>query len=202
MKHSSQVKPIPKAFESPVFDSQSTFRTLLLANSYPGTVQKIAVHIMPPVGMNVATAAIALTLLDFETKVWLDTTADKDALADYLAFHCGCSISDTSKEVDFALLCDPKGMPSLSQFNSGSSELPDRSATLIIQVPKLSSSQEGFELTGPGIETTTKLQIGGVPEIIWREREDMSELFPMGIDLILTCGVDVVALPRTTRIGR
>jgi len=192
---------ILKAFDSPVFDSQSTFRTVLRANSYPGTIQEVTTFIASPEGVDIATAAIALTLLDFETRVWLDPLVGKTDFESYLSFHCGCPIVDDHSRADFAIITDISNIPALSGFDAGSQELPDRSATLIIQVPELNLSDDGLLLSGPGIETTQSLVIAGVPHALWEQRQELAELFPRGIDLIFTSGTKVAALPRTTLIG-
>ena len=188
-------------FESPVFDSQATFRALLRANSYPGQIEKISVGLNPPEGMDTAAAAICLTLLDFEVNVWLDSGFDSEEISSYLGFHCGCTVTPVAEKADFVLISDLENLPELSMFKIGTSELPDRSATMIIRVPEISGDAGGMELTGPGIETTKSLKIPGIPEAFWQERRDMAEMFPQGIDLIFTANDKVCALPRSTVFG-
>jgi alpha-D-ribose 1-methylphosphonate 5-triphosphate synthase subunit PhnH len=97
----------------------------------------------------------------------------------------------------FALVIEPLALPPLSAFNIGTDEFPDRSATLILEVAAL---QEGFgaRLSGPGIRDR-HLRVGGLPEQFWTERVELQELFPRGLDVVLTCGDRLAALPRTTR---
>ena len=91
-------------------------------------------------------------------------------------------------------------MPSLDAFALGSDEYPDRSATLIVEVERLRAGQ-GLTLSGPGIAGTALLEVSRLPERFWTERDLLGELFPRGLDLILTCGSRLAALPRTTRVG-
>ena len=73
-------------------DSQQVFRLVLAAMSEPGSVHDIEVDMTPPARLDPATAAVCLTLLDFETPVWLDAAADSDETRAWLRFHCGCPL--------------------------------------------------------------------------------------------------------------
>ena len=57
-----------------------------------------------------------------------------------------------------------------------------------------------LRLTGPGIEDSSRLGITGLKPGFWAERAALAPLFPRGLDLILTCGDRLAALPRTTII--
>ena len=101
---------------------------------------------------------------------------------------------------DFAIVCSRSGLPGLTQFRQGSDAFPDRSTTLILQVPDLDSGP-ALRLTGPGIETEAALRVDGVPDYFWRERREQNEVFPRGVDLVFVSGDRAVALPRSTRLG-
>ena len=55
-------------------------------------------------------------------------------------------------------------------------------------------------LRGPGIETTARLAIDGLPGDFLARWRDNAAAYPCGVDLILTCGSRLAALPRTVRI--
>lgn len=55
-----------------------------------------------------------------------------------------------------------------------------------------------MRLTGPGIESAEALDVGGLPPAFWDERARSQALFPRGIDLILTDGDKLAAVPCTT----
>jgi len=57
-------------------------------------------------------------------------------------------------------------------------------------------------LQGPGIDGQTHLSVGGLPADFWQARATLAPLFPRGIDLLLTCGDFLVAVPRTTLVRR
>lgn len=186
-------------FANPVLSAQAVFRQVLTAMSRPGTVHRI--QSLPPAEppLFAAAAAVCLTLVDFETPMWLDAQLAESSAAGYLRFHCGCSLVAEPDAAAFALIADPGSMPSLSAFNQGRQDYPDRSATLIIQVNALAEGA-GVRLTGPGIRESARLRVDGLPEGFRAEQEANRNLFPRGVDLIFATSDSVAALPRTTRV--
>jgi alpha-D-ribose 1-methylphosphonate 5-triphosphate synthase subunit PhnH len=184
-------------FDNPIHDAQASFRAILDAMAHPGRPVELSGGLAPPAPLGMAMAAAALTLCDAETPLWLD--AALAGCADFLRFHCGVALAAPGA-AHFALIGEPDAMPSLDAFALGSDEYPDRSATLIVEVERLRAGQ-GLTLSGPGIAGTALLGVRGLPERVWAERQLLAELFPRGLDLILTCGSRLAALPRTTRVG-
>lgn len=185
-------------FKSPVFDSQATFRSLLRANSFPGRIEEVSVQLEAPVKMDRATAAVCLTLLDYDVKPWLDAEIATTETLSFLNFHCGCPISQSPDQADFALIADLAALEDLSVFNIGSSELPDRSATLIIQTSSISNDADALTLTGPGIKKIQNLKIADVTSTFWQQRREMADFFPQGLDLIFVSDRQICAIPRST----
>src|SRR5262245_44928170 len=134
----------------PTLDSQRIFRSVLEATSRPGRIVDVAAAIQPPVPLHPATAAVCLTLLDFDTPLWLDDVAARPEVVEWLRFHCGMPLAAEPAAARFALVADSERMPPLSAFNIGTAEHPDRAATLIIQVRALIVGTRR-RLTGPGI---------------------------------------------------
>ncbi len=66
------IAELPAGFADKVLSAQSTFRSVMSAMARPGSVQPIAVSVGAPDGMMRGTAAIALTLFDHDTPIWLD----------------------------------------------------------------------------------------------------------------------------------
>lgn len=179
----------------PVLDSQSIFRGILAAMSYPGRRQSVAMDVPAPAPLDGATAAVCLTLMDVETPVWLDAPAANAVVADHLKFHCGCPLTQACGDARFAVIAAPEDMPPIGDFDAGNDEYPDRSATLLIQVPSLDRGP-AVRLTGPGIKDAARLTVAGLPKRFWGDWAANGQLFPTGIDVILTCGSDLVGLPR------
>jgi len=192
---------IPVAgFQDPIDDAQSVFRNVLDAMSHPGKIVTVNGLDDAPSPLNKATASICLSLVDFETPLWMDTEiAVSGETVNFLRFHCGCPITTDSKEAKTALLSNPSEMTSFKRFYEGCDERPDLSATLIIQVDGL-SNEDGVKLSGPGIKNSSLLNVDGLPEQFWNCVHENHGLFPRGVDLILTANEQMVCLPRTTKV--
>ncbi|PKU26399.1 phosphonate C-P lyase system protein PhnH [Telmatospirillum siberiense] len=183
----------------PVLDQQSVFRAVLYAVSHPGSIVALPVRLTPPAPLDPSTAAVALTLADYETPLWLDAAAQSSRVSGYFRFHCGCPLTARPEEAAFAVVADASAMPPLGLFHTGSDEYPDRSTTLIIQLPSLDNG-EAWTLRGPGIEKSTVFAPAGLPGDFRTWIADNRVLFPRGVDLIFTCGASLAALPRSTRL--
>lgn len=186
-------------FADYVLDSQRAFRALLDAMDHPGRVVEVPGSETAPDPLHPATAAVCLTLADFETPLWLDARASTLETLAYLRFHCGCRLVDAPGQGRFALISEPGSMPPLTAFAAGSDEFPERSTTLIVQVEALVTGR-GRRLTGPGIRVEARLEARGLPDTFWRDFRHNHALFPRGVDVLLTAGRELAALPRTTAV--
>lgn len=186
-------------FADPIFDAQAVFRAALVATSYPGRVIPLDRNPAAPQPFSSATAALCLTLMDFETPAWLDRRAASGEATAWLRFHCSLPLTETAAEARFAIVSDPANLPRLRELNPGDVEYPDRSTTLIIQVPSLTDGPT-TTWTGPGINGSIKVGIAGLPFRFWEDWDLNSELYPRGIDVIFTSGNAVVGLPRTIKV--
>jgi alpha-D-ribose 1-methylphosphonate 5-triphosphate synthase subunit PhnH len=193
------VAELPAGFADKVLSAQSTFRSVMDALARPGSVQRIAATAGVPAAMMRGTAAIALTLFDHDTPVWLDPLMSRTPdVAKWLKFHAGAPVIADSSICSFALIGDTGALPNLDRFSFGTDEYPDRSTTLILQVESLARGHM-FELRGPGIDGTTTLQAAIRPVDLF-ERLAINALFPRGIDVVLVADDAIVAIPRTTRL--
>lgn len=189
--------PAP-GFADPVAQSQSAFRALLDATARPGTL----VALPPPdgaaEGLSVAQAAIALALLDGDTPVWLAPGCA--AARGWIAFHTGAPATPDPKRARFAFCGRIDETPDPGFFDLGSDAYPDRSTTLVIEAPGLAATG-GFVLSGPGIAGTARAHLP-LSDRFLTARAGLSELFPRGLDILLTDGARAMALPRTTFVER
>lgn len=182
-------------FANPVSDSQQVFRAALDALARPGSIETITVESEAPAALAPATAALLLTLLDFETPVWLQSP-DPEVEA-FLRFHCSCPLTRDPAAARFALLTNPAQAPAIDAFEQGSAEYPDRSATLILQVEQL-VTDAGMRLSGPGIADSCQLHASPLPADFHRQALANQRRFPRGVDFFLCSGNRLAALPRTT----
>lgn len=182
-------------FADPPLAAQACFRRLLEAMARPGTLALLD-PVPAPAPLAPAAGALALTLCDADTPVWLDAALGAPAVSDWLRFHAGCRIVAEPSEAAFAFAAGPDGVP-LGRFDPGSDAFPDRSATLVLQLAGLGDGA-ALRLAGPGIEHTTTLEARGLPEgfVAWRAAN--RALYPRGVDVVLVAGNMLAALPRST----
>jgi alpha-D-ribose 1-methylphosphonate 5-triphosphate synthase subunit PhnH len=194
------VAELPAGFADKVLSAQSTFRSVMDAMARPGSVQRITATAGTPAGMMRGSAAIALTLFDHDTPIWLDTAMSaRSDVARWLKFHTSAPVVTDSSIANFALIGDAANLPQLDRFAFGSNEYPDRSTTLILQVDSLTQGPT-FELKGPGIDGTALLQAMIRPRDLFERLTINEALFPRGIDVVLVHDDAIVAIPRTTRL--
>jgi alpha-D-ribose 1-methylphosphonate 5-triphosphate synthase subunit PhnH len=117
----------------------------------------------------------------------------------WLKFHTGAPVIADSSICSFALIGDARALPALDRFAFGSSEYPDRSTTLILQVESLTQGSV-LELRGPGIDGVAMLQATIQPTDLFERLAINAALFPRGIDVVLVHDDAIVAIPRTTRL--
>lgn len=190
---------LQKGFADPVDGAGQTFRNILDAMSHPGKIVEITRPTETPEGLSGAAAAVLLSLADYATPVWFDDALSTEAIISYVRFHTSAPLQTEPSKAMFAMLRpDDRDIP-LSMFNTGTPEYPDRSTTLIIDVP-------GFEdgptltLSGPGIDGTASLQVAGLKPEFWHAMQDNNAQFPLGVDVMFTSECQLAALPRSTRI--
>ncbi len=198
MSQTIDLAEITPGFSDPVFESQAVFRAILNALAGPGIVTDLPAAIYPPVPHFEAQAAIALTMLDFETPVFVDPALGSGRLQNWLRFHCGCPIAPAPAEAAFAFV-DAATMPALSDFNAGDPKYPDQSTTIVISCAALTGGAEHW-LAGPGIATSVAVAPIGPSAEFWDQLRANHEAFPLGVDIILASEDSIIALPRTARL--
>ncbi|WP_377293186.1 phosphonate C-P lyase system protein PhnH [Rhizobium sp. SG2393] len=186
-------------FSDPVFQSQAVFRALMDGMARPGRIHSLDDSVDPPAPFGKAMGAVALTLLDADTAVWLTPAARASVVSSWISFHTGASSVEDKAAAQFAFVEAGQNLPPLSSFALGTQDYPDRSATLVVELPSLAGGQP-LVARGPGIETTETIAPFGLPPIFTTLWRDNRALFPRGVDLILTAGSDLLCLPRSTSL--
>ena len=178
-------------FDSPAHQSARAFRALLEAVSRPGTIWQVA-GAYPPDPLSVAQGVAVLTLVDATTPLHLAGAADCAVVRDWVTFHTGAPLVG-AEDAAFAVGSWAALQP-VSRFAVGRPDYPDRSATLIAEVDRL--SPDGARLTGPGIRGAAFLSL---PDIAVFQANRAQ--FPLGFDCVLTSGNRLAGLPRSTIIA-
>ncbi|MDR9892641.1 phosphonate C-P lyase system protein PhnH [Pseudenterobacter timonensis] len=186
------------AFTLPVHDAQQSFRRLLKAMSEPGVI--VALHQIKHgwQPLNLATTSLLLTLADNDTPVWISGAINNDIVSSNLRFHTGAPLVEQPQQAVFAVADDQISHEQLNVLSAGTAVAPETSATLIVQVTSLSGGRM-LRLTGAGI-ADERMVAPQLPECLIHELTERPHPFPLGIDLILTCGERLLAIPRTTHV--
>ncbi len=182
----------------PVFGSQMAFRSILKAMSTPGTCVTVPSDLGgAPDGLYPATAAVLLTLCDYETPVFFAHPIS--GVSDWVRFYTGALSVLNPLDAKFALLDGASSEHSFAEFHQGDDRYPDKSATLIIECM---SFVDGpcIRLTGPGIKSEIEIAPSGLHKNFWKDMARNNAQFPLGVDVILTDGLELIALPRSVRI--
>lgn len=177
-------------FADAPLDSARAFRAALNAMARPGRIETTT-GATPPDPLSVAAGVLILTLCDGETPLYLAGSLDCPAIREWITFYASAPFVGP-REATFAIGSWLDLTP-LEPYQRGTPEYPDRSTTLIVEMPEL--VDEGARLTGPGIEASAALNL---PETAAFQQNAV--LFPLGLDFFFTCGDRVAALPRTTKV--
>ncbi|NKW77868.1 phosphonate C-P lyase system protein PhnH [Rhodobacteraceae bacterium R_SAG7] len=177
-------------FADPAVASAHAFRAAMDVMARPGEIREITGGSAPE-GLSPAAASLILTLADPETGLFLAPDVDSAALRGWITFHTGAPIVPAAK-ADFAVGGWDALMP-LEQYRIGTSEYPDRSATLIVESPAFETPNA--TLRGPGIKERARMYL---PDVALMQRNAM--LYPLGVDVFFTSGSEIAALPRSTQI--
>ena len=184
-------------FQNPVADAQAVFRTTLSAMSEPGLPQNLPMAEGLD-SLQAASWALLQALLDADVKVHLGDSVSTNKVCSNVLFHTGCELTADKTQADFivcdlatALTWDWRGL------KRGSERSPEHSATLIIQVDALQG--EAYSVwQGPGIEHQRDMNTV-LDKTFWLKRA-AAMAFPLGVDVMLVAGQDLIGLPRTTQV--
>lgn len=191
---------IAAGFADTVHDSQSVFNDVMQAMARPGSIRQITPGLSPPAILTPCCAAVLLALADYDTTVWLDQVAEADAdTLRWLRFHTGTKTTLDTEQAQFAVVTAPTTLPNLGHFAPGTPLYPDRSTTIIVQVPDLQDGC-GWTLSGPGIAETAQLAVPSLPASFVDQWTANRARFPLGVDIIFCAPDRLACLPRTTCI--
>jgi len=191
------VTVLAPGFSDPGHDAQRLFRAVLDAFAHPGRIMSLPDPPAGPGTISPATAAYLLTLVDRDTPLWLAPEFERPAVRDFVRFHTGAPIVARRDEAVFAVLAHDTA--SLDGFAIGTDLYPDRSATLVIEVPVLGAGA-ARRWRGPGIDGQAAVTVGGLGADFWQAWADNHALFPCGVDIVFAAGSQLLALPRSIAV--
>ncbi len=187
-------------FADTVLGAQSAFRAIMDGLANPGAVQPLE-PVVAPASLGPQLAAVALTLCDHDTALWLDPLlAEDEGVVRWLRFHTGAPLTTDPALGQFALVSAPQALPRLDRFAPGTQDYPDRSTTVVLALPWLSGGP-ALTLSGPGIADVRTMAPAGLPHDFAAQWAANRALFPRGVDLLLVAGGALIGLPRSTRIA-
>ncbi|WP_299293631.1 phosphonate C-P lyase system protein PhnH [uncultured Tateyamaria sp.] len=179
-------------FADPPHQSSTAFRAIMQVMARPGRIETITGG-AAPAPLSGAASSVLLTLADPDTGVHLAGAFDTQAVRDWITFQTGAPLV-AAPAAQFVL--GAWADIDLTQLAIGTAEYPDRSATVIVELPAL--SPEGAILTGPGIRDRATLGLPGDVGVFQRN----AALFPLGVDFMFTSGAQIAALPRSTKVSQ
>lgn len=179
----------------PAHDSQRLFRTVLEAFAHPGRIVSLGEAPAAPNPLSQATAAFLLTLADNETPLWLAPEFERSEVCDFVRFHIGAPLVERRSEALFAVFRHDL-LLLFDDFPIGTDTYPDRSATLVIEVPALGVGR-ARTWRGPGIDGHARVAVSGLDDGFWLDWSANHGFFPCGVDVVFACGSQLCALPRS-----
>lgn len=195
------IPAVSGGFADPVFDSQTVFRAVMDAMARPGRVMPLPLLAGAPAPLSPRLAAVALTLCDHDTPLWLDPAlAASQAVRDWLGFHAGAPFAQVPAEAHFAFVSNAAELMAIDNFAQGSQEYPDRSTTLVLDAGALSAGCT-LTLQGPGIDGFATLSPAVLPRHFVEQWKGNNQRFPRGVDVVLAGVEGIACLPRTTRLS-
>ncbi|AHG20903.1 carbon-phosphorus lyase complex subunit [Chania multitudinisentens RB-25] len=184
-------------FDQPIEQSQQAFRLILKALSEPG--QTVTLPGGPAWGaLNAASTAVLLTLADRETPLQLAAALKSEQVLTNIRFHTGAPLATHHAEIVLALFDAQLQAADLQALPHGSEISPELSASVVVQITALEGGPKR-RLSGPGLEKPREIS-PQLPIALWDYLLERPQRFPLGLDIMLTCGERLLAIPRTTRV--
>lgn len=197
MSKQSIARTKPPQESAAEIEARAAFQVLLSALSNPGQIFTL------PASASTTWQScqqIGLTLLDLETTFFTPDPTLEAALVQSGARALPASQAAYLFFPDQATFAPPTVVQTLAYIEQSSGGIitdPDEGATIIVAC-RLGEGQL-LHLRGPGIEQATQVRVDGLPVEFWQLRATKIT-YPLGIDIFLVDGAQVVGLPRTTLV--
>jgi alpha-D-ribose 1-methylphosphonate 5-triphosphate synthase subunit PhnH len=181
--------------------SQEVFRLALDCMSRPCRAVEFPDDLAPVrAPLPAVPAALALSLLDALTPVWLSPSWRK--AENWLRFHCGCPVCEFPEQATLVLAASLDELPPFSALNQGSLRYPDSSSTVILYSGLTPGGPNQLRVTGPGIKDFIIFQGHGLNESFLKEWQINRKSYPLGVDVFLAGVKHLAGLPRSVKLEK
>ena len=195
----NETNALKPGFQNPVLDATDCFRNIMEAMAKPALKQPLLINLEAPATLHSGSAQILLTLLDYDSKLYLCPELDHADLRDWVLFHTGCPLTDNPQEADFALMLPESDPNQYQRFQNGTAEYPDRSTTIVLQVTGLTDGK-GMICSGPGFQSARTFGFDEANDALWKAIADSRLVYPRGLDWIFAAPDSLATLPRSTKL--
>jgi alpha-D-ribose 1-methylphosphonate 5-triphosphate synthase subunit PhnH len=188
---------------------QQTFRALLDCMALPGKVASLD-WVPRDDGPWAAAVACLQALVDHE--VDFAVLASDPRPQELLLRRTGSRTVPVS-QARYLLADEANALDALRAASTGTIDYPEEGATVVVLCSRLEvgaglpSAGKGrlggavLELSGPGIESTARLTVHGLPPGVFSLLAERNRAFPLGIDLVLASAEGAIAcVPRTAAV--
>ncbi len=184
-------------FIHPVDQAQRSFRLILKALSEPG--YRITLEDCPRWdAVAPAAAGVLLTLADGETPLYITPALCSDSVQATLRFHTGAPLVPALTVAGFALFDRQLTGADLQALPCGDEVSPESGATVLVQLTGLDGGMP-LSLRGPGIKDRRDIA-PVLPAALTEYLLTPPRRFPLGLDFLLLCENQLLAIPRTTQV--
>jgi phosphonate C-P lyase system protein PhnH len=162
---------------------------------FPGMRHRIPETPTEVPGLYPATVALCHALLNPRHTLWIDQL-EHTLLRQWCRHRTIGRLVTNPETADFTLVTTPSRMPALYHLNIGDGSDPATATTLLIQVTAF--DPKGELLWSPKDSAAShQARVEGLPSSFWRQREELQEMLPWGIDIFFIHDHSFVALPRS-----
>jgi alpha-D-ribose 1-methylphosphonate 5-triphosphate synthase subunit PhnH len=202
--------PIAKLRENQfdfVHDSQKTFKTLMMALAFPGTIHQLGAISLSFPGPDVGfILQPVLTLMDLETTfyVYCQNAQLQEKITRYIEINTN-SQPQVHQQADYILCLGASLNEQFSELKRGTLSQPNKSATVFYLLDNLADHPDAntikLLLSGPGIKDAKTVYLSGLHPGELEQWACYRKNYPMGIDIYLVSrSGSIIGIPRSVNL--
>lgn len=185
-----------------VFDCQKIFKGVMNAMANPGKIFNINSQCEKLVINDKVPAAIAMTLMDNRSRLYVEGNEELYALIREKTL----AVKSNAEDADFIITTDIENMVEynlhlLDCAKVGTLSEPHKSAMLLVEIKEF-AGKDKLVFEGPGIENSREVNLPEAAAMWLRKRNEKNYEFPCGIDILFyTNNGEIMGIPRTLKVG-